>query len=739
MINDNGGEYRANLTKDVTHLIAKQPAGQKYKYAMTWEIKTVAVEWLEQSLERGMILEEGLFNLLLPEQERGRDAWIRKTTSSVSLGKRDRDDDLAPQNARKLRRTASARLECHNDGLWTDIVAREAKTEGVEHNAWDDESAERKFERETTTPKASNAEGPGAPEIPEKNSSLQRSQSMTTVESLLGKQLQKQAIFTGKAFLLWGFDERKTSILEGHLRSHGANIVSDCSQLESFPNSSYLLVPHTTSRSDAPVMSNINHKPGMVTDLWVERCLYLKYLEDPFAKVTSTPFYRFPIAGFESMRVCSTAFQGIDLLHVSKAVKLMGANYDEFFTREASVLVCNTVNLSQEKLRHAQLWDVPAVSAAWLWDSVKSGERLPFEKYLAQSVSISTSKVSNPTDIIQSDSSTKAQINDTSARTSSSSTKRPTQKSQVIEDRYKPSKKGTLASTKPQQSTADLFPDSAGPSVDILPDDDTLQPTDFIAPLDSSNTFNSTSISAPLREITPNSSPPKLIPESIQENPPKPPQTKAPTPSPQKEEIQEQEDTLGPAISSLLAHQRSSRTTAAAKNPASANPSTNAPHRRRRQLLGRAPSNLSSTHSIPVSRASSVDTLNTDGLGTPLELSNNNTVKAPANNPTTTTTAKEPKPQREIYDPEDEAEEWREDPLQMTQLSVEDPNVAAWRERVAFKMAGGKITGKEGVMPAGRGGATPGRKRGGAAATAAGAASRQGGWGIAKRTRQAVG
>lgn len=60
----------------------------------------------------------------------------------------------------------------------------------------------------------------------------------------------------------------------------------------------------------------------------------------------------------------------------------------------------------------------------------------------------------------------------------------------------------------------------------------------------------------------------------------------------------------------------------------------------------------------------------------------------------------------------------------MTQLGYEDPDVAAWRERVSAKMAGEKPKGK---------GLTPGRRSGGKGDVEVG------GLGIAKRTRGAVG
>lgn len=62
----------------------------------------------------------------------------------------------------------------------------------------------------------------------------------------------------------------------------------------------------------------------------------------------------------------------------------MGASYDEDFTPKASVLVCRQVVEGHEKLRHAHHWNVPTVTAEWLWDSITSGELKPFAPYLAQ-------------------------------------------------------------------------------------------------------------------------------------------------------------------------------------------------------------------------------------------------------------------------------------------------------------------------------------------------------------------
>ena len=138
LINENGGEYRGNLTRDVTHLIAKEPAGNKYTYAGQWGIKIVSIEWLQRSLERGMILDESLFHLLLPPAERGRNAWMRKTASTTSLGKRSREGGLERSTSRKLRRTASVRLSNESSGIWTNIVGDSIKQENEKPSEWHD-------------------------------------------------------------------------------------------------------------------------------------------------------------------------------------------------------------------------------------------------------------------------------------------------------------------------------------------------------------------------------------------------------------------------------------------------------------------------------------------------------------------------------------------------------------------------------------------------------------------------
>ena len=483
----------------------------------------------------------------------------------------------------------------------------------------------------------------------------------------------------------------------------------------------------------------------LVTDLWVERCLYQKQYEEPQASVTNTPFRKFPIAAFKGLTICSTGFQGIDLVHMSKAVKLMGATYDEFFTPKASVLLCNAGTPGHEKLFHAQVWAVPAVKAEWLWNCIRGAESCPFGPYLVQPLrdphQVSRS-VETP---VPQDKCAESRKKEESLERTDVKSRRPKKTLLPPEEKDKHPAKATFSSSK-QFHVVDPEPWSTTPTKPLGIDESHLQDTSTTDGTmtahnnhdnDSSHTLRPTS--GPLHEISPNTSQTKRS-----TSPEKPPQRSASVeqmPSPQKPNYTSS-SSLGPAISSLLAHHQRTST-----NPApSATSSSDQTHpyrRRRRQLFGRAPSNLSS-HSINLSRASSVDTMNTDGLGTPLEPStktnknkstnnthnnehgNNNNKAEPDTNPIWSANQQEDDPDRE------------EPPLQMTQLGYEDETVKAWREKVDIKMGVGVAVHQGKAAKQGNKGTTTPAKGGKAARDRDGAAAGAG-LGISKRTRLASG
>ncbi|KAI9827751.1 MAG: hypothetical protein M1832_004240 [Thelocarpon impressellum] len=400
LITANGAEYHGDLTKNVTHLLARKTEGEKYKYAKLWGLRTVSLEWLMHSIERGMILEEESYDPLLPVEERGKNAWVRRKSSETSLGKRSREDGPTPGASelelggrRKLRRTTSNKLGSQNSAIWNDIVGGGFGMTQNDANQWNDSG---------TRPDACS----DPPPLPLSAKPSARSTALATAKPTgkenrrpmleLGepghsKDHEKQGLFFGRRFYLQGFDRKKTSILGEHLVSHGAEMISSLEKLEVTPSAdagpSYMIVPHHTPMTAFEDLTGPNGAFTIVTEWWIERCLHRKSLVDPDSDVTSRPFARFPIQGFGGMKICSTAFSGVDLLHVSKLVKLMGASYDEYLSANATVLVCNTSDPNKDKLRHALGWGVTVVTADWLWESLKDGVKKPYAGFLIRGAS----------------------------------------------------------------------------------------------------------------------------------------------------------------------------------------------------------------------------------------------------------------------------------------------------------------------------------------------------------------
>lgn len=115
-----GADFRKDLTKSVTHLIARNTEGQKYKFATQWNIKVVTMKWFTDSIERGMVLEETLYHPLLPQEQQGVGAWNR-TAPPAKEKAADAENSSNPR-PRKLRRIASTKLVDQNEGIWSAIV-----------------------------------------------------------------------------------------------------------------------------------------------------------------------------------------------------------------------------------------------------------------------------------------------------------------------------------------------------------------------------------------------------------------------------------------------------------------------------------------------------------------------------------------------------------------------------------------------------------------------------------------
>ncbi|TKA72520.1 hypothetical protein B0A49_02470 [Cryomyces minteri] len=327
----NGAEYHGDLTRVVSHLIAAAPQGAKYQHSLQWGIKTVSLLWLEDSIERGMVLDETLYDPRLPAEEQGKGAWIRAVKQQTSAKRKARTENVTePPDAgkRKLRRTASTKLN--------------------------------------RSPVPVRAAG-GYPQV------------------LVGEGLS--GLFQCIPIFTHGFSGKKKETLHAHLCSRGACLIPDIEGIghlaEDQLRRGIVVVPHDSPGTLIKSLPEEISRLTLASEWWVERCIFRQTCVDPKTDVFCRPLaVDMPIPGFEDMIICSTSFDSVGLMHMSRAVKLMGAIYDEYFKPAASVLVCGSKTPNEQKLRHAARFQIPAVSADWLSACLEMGEKQPFSSYL---------------------------------------------------------------------------------------------------------------------------------------------------------------------------------------------------------------------------------------------------------------------------------------------------------------------------------------------------------------------
>lgn len=367
MVKHNGGRFTGDLTRRCTHLIVNKPEGKKFTAAKSWGVHTVTLDWLSQSVERGMILEEAKFDPLLPAEEQGLGAWVKTDLKRSSLGKRARSAVLnggPDEGMRKLRKTASMKLSSQRNDLWGDILGR---------------SASREYSFAHENPLKEEAQAQARPPAPTPTSE---------VPTQPGYSLQEdQGVFVNCTFVIHGFPPQRASILEQTITTIGGNIAPSLqspamlSEPADPEHYRFLIVPQTSQPDTHPTVPN--EHINVITEFYIENCLHNRRFFSPNEQVLGRPFPLFPIPGFSSIIVCSAAFTGIELNQVARSVTQLGGKYEEEFRRSTNVLVCKSLmSVRREKLKCALDWGVPVVSADWLWECISSAGLVPIEDFI---------------------------------------------------------------------------------------------------------------------------------------------------------------------------------------------------------------------------------------------------------------------------------------------------------------------------------------------------------------------
>jgi DNA replication regulator DPB11 len=298
-VNQHGAEYHGDLTKKCTHLIAAVTRGSKYDHARKWGITIVGQEWLVDSVERGMILDEKLYDPTLAPEERGRDAWRQQTVETVKLGKRQREVEKAAEaasNKRKLRRTMSAKLGDQHGAIWADIASATASAGSAKapQEEWPAQEQDSVLENIDLRDGADTTPDPTI-------EPLRKPVALTDVSNLLNPTTQSRGLFGGSLVYVHGFNTTKEHILTDHLESHGARVGTRPDQLTELEDveNGFLVVPHDVAENQIPPIPSRAVKLQRVTEWWVESCIMRKSLVDPALNPLCRPFAQLAIEGME--------------------------------------------------------------------------------------------------------------------------------------------------------------------------------------------------------------------------------------------------------------------------------------------------------------------------------------------------------------------------------------------------------------------------------------------------------
>ncbi|KAI8626073.1 hypothetical protein F5Y19DRAFT_231520 [Xylariaceae sp. FL1651] len=364
----NGGEYVADLSKRVTHLIVFKPEGKKYNAARRWEIRCVSIEWLHDSIERGMILNEECYDPTLPAEERGKGAWSRREVRRVSLGKRARDGPVTSteEGRRKLRKSASMRMNSQSVNIWGDILNQSA----VDPSRADGDQRE--------------SSAPAAPVADSATSAIETSLSVKPYTKDDNLSAVKRGVFSGCRFFVHGFPKPREQILFDFLTSHGGQLSLRLDDVASLSHDEpldqrYLLVPQSSQPDSHPQLPDRVH---IITEFFIERCIHNKTLFSPRDHVWGQPFPRFPIDRFQTLTICTAGFINEQLNQIEKTVIQLGATYSEKLNREVSLLVCPGLSSLREQKRDlAILHNIPIVNVEWLWQCITTGCLVPWQGF----------------------------------------------------------------------------------------------------------------------------------------------------------------------------------------------------------------------------------------------------------------------------------------------------------------------------------------------------------------------
>jgi hypothetical protein len=371
-VTSNGGTYSGDMTKATTHLLVADAnvKSDKFTYARSWGISTVSFKWFEDSIKRGMSLDESLYVPEMPSDQQGIGAF--RTTpprERTVLGKRVRVAATIDSGKhegscrRKLRKATSLRLEGQSQDFWQEISTKDVKVDTKVVNAWADDNdvseiADKQARRLSTH---------------DKTGSYSREKPTNPV--------QDAGLFSGYCIFPHGFNEPRLKVIRKHMEPNGAILVSSIEELRATTENDSsthpcLLIPHDYSGA----IPRSSSSTCTITEWWIERCIQGKRALDPNEDMLSRPLPRIPDCS--DITICITGFSGVDYRQIAQALPLIGFSYQDKLLPTTSILMSGSSDMRKEKAYYAAKHKIPVVSADWLWSTMRAGQNKPVGDFL---------------------------------------------------------------------------------------------------------------------------------------------------------------------------------------------------------------------------------------------------------------------------------------------------------------------------------------------------------------------
>lgn len=194
-----------------------------------------------------------------------------------------------------------------------------------------------------------------------------------------------EGIFSYCSILIHGFSRSHTARLLTFLEPKGATICNDAAALENASvkvsrQRSFLLMPHTFEGEPMPA-PDVPPNTEVVTEWWVERCVFRKQFIDPAHDRLCRPFWDAHVPALEGVAISITGLLDHDRRQTALAVQLMGAAYEEQLSPTVTVLLSGPDTVRQAKAHYALKHNITVLSVDWLWRCLETKDKVDYEPY----------------------------------------------------------------------------------------------------------------------------------------------------------------------------------------------------------------------------------------------------------------------------------------------------------------------------------------------------------------------